>query len=264
MTSSGSDDVLTVCLVILAEDIGAMRTLQHTTRTARILQSDVCCCAESNEQMLFHGSSLDVIEIIANEGFDMRLNVVGAVGRGTYFAERSSTSLSYSAKPSARSMSAMPHAPMNMAPPGWGAMPGFGGIPPGFGGGPAGFGGLPGLPAMPPAAFMNPALQQAWAAGSARNAKPSAKGKAKKQQQQLPMQQQQLLHQQQPSTLLPPMPPGGRYRMFLARVAVGKQCQARAGLLKPDAGYQSAVAPNMTAGDSFHVIFENDQVGPTL
>ena len=55
-----------------------------------------CLDAPTNEWYLFHGTSEDVAEIIAQNGFDERLaNMGGLYGAGVYFAEEACKSHQY-------------------------------------------------------------------------------------------------------------------------------------------------------------------------
>lgn len=48
-----------------------------------------------NEQLLYHGTSSTVADIIIREGFDIRMANAGSYGRGTYFSNNSSTAVGY-------------------------------------------------------------------------------------------------------------------------------------------------------------------------
>lgn len=47
------------------------------------------------EELLFHGTRADLIDIIAEEGFDPTKNIIGSYGIGTYFAKNANYSMNY-------------------------------------------------------------------------------------------------------------------------------------------------------------------------
>lgn len=59
------------------------------------------------EELLFHGTHADLIDIIAFEGFDPEKNCSSSYGRGTYFAKDASYSFTYMKSPDSRGISYM-------------------------------------------------------------------------------------------------------------------------------------------------------------
>lgn len=49
----------------------------------------------TREELLFHGTRADLINKIANEGFDPSKNITSAYGQGTYFAKNANYSINY-------------------------------------------------------------------------------------------------------------------------------------------------------------------------
>lgn len=83
--------------------------------------------AHINEQSLFHGCRKDIMAVIANEGFDIRVaGMQGSLGAGTYFAGNSNYSMGYVDK--GPGMIGLPGMPMVTANGFFGAQPGM----PGF------------------------------------------------------------------------------------------------------------------------------------
>lgn len=51
-----------------------------------------------NEYYLLHGTKKDLTEVIQRQGLDLRVNEHGMMGRGLYFAERSTKADQYAGR----------------------------------------------------------------------------------------------------------------------------------------------------------------------
>jgi hypothetical protein len=214
----------------------------NTSLMTRLLS---CPCHHTptgiNEKQCFHGASPPVIDLIINEGFDMRLaNTYCTYGQGTYFADAASTALGYCGKPipatavhpaAAGGQAPYPGAiPMAGMPPpaaggwGWQSLAVFGGAAPAAaawaaGGGGAAAAAAAAAAAMAPAAGMGLVLGAGTAAAPAQHA--------------------------------------GCYQMILARVLLGRQVVGAPGMRRPPPGFESVHGNGMC-----HVVFDNDQAYP--